>query len=149
MAQAVIKGGKKFEAEINRILKAVSKPGALRVGFLSGAKYPDGTSVAMVAAIQNFGAPSRNIPPRPFFSNMVREKQKEWGPALAKLLKQHNYDTHKALNILGEGIAGQLRQSIINTNRPALAPATIARKGSAKPLVDSGLMLRSISYEVK
>ena len=51
--------------------------------------------------------------------------------------------------LAGEAIAGQLRQSIVDTNSPALAESTIRRKGFSKPLVDTGHMLQSVDYEVK
>ena len=49
---------------------------------------------------------------------------------------------------MGQGISGQLKQSIVDTNEPPLAASTIARKGFAKPLVDTGHMLQSVDYEV-
>ena len=107
----------------------------------------------MVAAIQNYGAPAANIPPRPFFSNMVAAKKAGWPAALAKNLKQTDYDATKSLALVGEGIKGQLQQSIKQTNSPPLKPATIARKGgtktAAKPLVDTGHLLASVDYDVK
>lgn len=121
----------------------------VRVGFLEGATYDDGTPVAMIAAIQNFGAPSRGIPPRPFFSNMVKAKASEWGPAFAMAMQDADNNSAVALTRMGEGISGQLRQSIIDTNTPPLAPATIRRKGFDKPLVDTDHMLGSVDYEVK
>jgi len=121
----------------------------LRVGFLEGASYPDGTSVALVAAVQNFGAPSRGIPPRPFFTNMVKNHQDEWPGVIEAALAAENYDAKEAMRWVGEHIAGELRQSILDTNDPPLAPATIRRKGFAKPLVDTGHLLNSIDYEVE
>ena len=79
---------------------------------------------------------------------MVREKSASWGPALGVLLKANDGDAHKALELAGEGIAGQLRQSIVDTNDPPLAASTIRRKGFAKPLVDTGHMLNSVGVEV-
>ena len=146
---AAIKGGKKFEAAMADLARRVSRPGTLRVGFLENAKYPDGTPVAMIAAIQDFGAPSVGIPPRPFFRNMIKDKQSEWPKAVADLLRANNYDAVRTLELTGEAIAGQLRQSIIDTNSPPLAETTIQRKGFSKPLVDSGHMLNSVDYEVK
>lgn len=143
---AEVKGGKDFERRLADIAKRLAKPGVLKVGFLAGATYPDGTPVALVAAVQNFGAPSRGIPPRPFFSNMVATKQHEWGPALGELLKDHEPET--ALKMLGEGIVGQLRQSIADTNDPPLDPKTAARKGFDKPLVATGHMMNSADYQV-
>lgn len=146
---ATISGGEKLQAALAEMAARLAKPATLRVGFLENARYPNGTSVALVAAVQNYGAPRANIPPRPFFSNMVRSKSSGWPKAIALNLKAQNYDATKALVNVGEGIAGQLRQSIKDTNRPALRPATIARKGFSKPLVDTGVMLGSVDYEIK
>jgi hypothetical protein len=144
-----LKGGDKFEAALRDIAEKVSQPATLRVGFLSAARYPDGTSVAMVAAIQEFGAPSRGIPPRPFFRRAIAKHSPEWPEAVGNLLKANGYDAVKALSLSGAAIAGQIQQSIVDLTDPPLAPSTIARKGSAKPLIDTGTLLRSVDYEVK
>lgn len=102
----------------------------------------------MVAAIQNYGAPRAGIPPRPFFTSMIAAKQGEWPAAIAALLQQNPGEPARALDIAGAAIAGQLRQSIIDTNAPPLAPRTIARKGFSKPLVQTGQMLNSVDHEV-
>lgn len=129
------------------ISRRLDRARTLRVGFLANATYPDGTPVAAVAAFQDFG--TRTIPPRPFFRNMVAEKSSEWPAAIARALADNNYDAERALRIVGEAIAGQLRQSIIDTNEPPLADRTAQRKGHAKPLVDTGHMLNSVDYEVE
>jgi hypothetical protein len=146
---ATISGGRKLEEAMVRLAEKVSNPATLRVGFLENARYPDGKYVAMIAAIQEFGAPSVGIPPRPFFRNMIKAKQGEWPKAIAGLLVQADYDAMKALDIAGAAIAGQLRQSVIDTNAPPLAPATIRRKGFSKPLIDTSVMINSIDHEVK
>lgn len=144
-----IVGGDKLTARLAEIAKHVSKPANLSVGFLEGSTYPDGTPVPLVAAVQEFGAPSRNIPPRPFFRNMVAEKSPEWPDAIATVLKAADYDATRTMMQVGEGIKGQLQQSIIDTNAPPLAPTTVKAKGFDKPLVDTGHLLRSIDYTVK
>jgi hypothetical protein len=141
--------GDKLQKALEERARRMSSATTVDVGFLAGATYPDGTPVAMVAAIQNYGAPRAGIPPRPFFSNMIAAKQAEWGPAAGALLVANDYDAAKTLEQVGQAIAGQLRQSIRDTNAPPLAPATIARKGFAKPLVDTGHMLQSVDYKVK
>jgi hypothetical protein len=150
---ASISGGDKLEKALAEMAANVTKPGTLQVGFLSNAKYPDGTYVALIAAIQNFGAPAAGIPPRPFFSNMVAAKKAGWPAQIALNLKAQKYDATKALVKVGEGIAGQLRESIQQTNSPPLKAATIKRKGgtktSAKPLIDSGVMYGSVDSIVK
>lgn len=145
---ARMRGGEGVDRKLREIGDAISKPATLRVGFLEGATYPDGTPVAMIAAIQDFGAPAVGIPPRPFFRNMIARKSPEWPEAAGALLVANNYDVQKTFGQIGEAIAGQLRQSIVDTNSPALAESTVARKGFSKPLVDTGHMLNSVNYEV-
>lgn len=144
-----ITGDRKVQERLREIADLLGGGGGVRVGFLENATYPGGTPVAMIAAIQNFGAPRAGIPPRPFFSNMIADKSDEWPSAIANLLPANNYDVERVLALAGEAIAGQLRQSIVDTNAPPLAESTIARKGHSKPLVDTGHMLRSVSYEVQ
>jgi|SRR5580700_132911 hypothetical protein len=172
-----IKGGEKLVLWMNKMAAQLKKPAVVRVGFLESATYPNGTPVAMVAAIQDFG--TGKIPPRPFFRNMIAKHKKEWEPALALGIKRNGYDIKKTLMQLGEGIAGQLRQSIVDTNAPALSPITVMLRGmkshdqslvvtgktvgiaaqrvrdsktnygaSTKVLVDSGHLLNSVDYEV-
>jgi hypothetical protein len=173
-----IKGGEKLAAALGEIAQKLGKSATLRVGFLENATYPDGTPVAMVAAIQEFGAPRAGIPPRPFFRTMVANKSPEWGKAIGDLLPAADYDADKVLNQAGAAIAGQLRQSIVDTNTPPLSPVTlmlrkmksegmtitksslrIARARlasgesvggvSTKPLVETGHLLQSVDYEIK
>jgi hypothetical protein len=144
-----IRGGERLDAFLAKLAEKVAHKGRVKVGFLEGATYPDGTPVAMVAAIQNFGAPAAGIPARPFFSSMVNREAGGWGVKMSQVLKRTDYDGEKALNLFGEGVAGQLRQSIVDTNDPKLADSTIRRKGFDKPLVDTGHMLASIGVEVE
>lgn len=125
MASSELKGGKKLEQYLANLSRQVDKASSVKVGFLSGSNYDNGTPVAMVAAIQNFGAPARGIPPRPFFSNMVADKSPEWGPAVAALLRDNNFNSEITLEQVGQSIAGQLRQAIVDTNSPALSPVTL------------------------
>ena len=146
--------------KLQEILQKVEKGTEVKVGFFEGSAYPDGTPVPMVAAIQNYGAPAVGIPPRPFFSNMIKEKGPTWGDALAVIAKRNDYDMAKSMAEMGELIGGQLGQSIIDTNSPPLAKETIlARAGGSKrgrvksptigkPLIDTGTMINSIGYQV-
>ena len=145
---ARMRGGENVTRVLERIADRVTRPATLRVGFLEGATYPDGKPVAMIAAIQEFGAPRANIPPRPFFRNMIAKKSKEWPRAVADLLVQNDYDVARTLDQAGFAIEGQLRQSIQQTDAPPLAQSTIDRKGHSKPLVDTGHMLNSVDHEV-
>lgn len=148
MAAIEIKGGQKLAATLARLAASLKQGATLRVGFLEGATYPNGTSVALVGAVQNFGAPKRGIPARPFFSGMVKSKSGGWGAAVAANLRATNYDVPVAMARVGEGIKGQLQQSIRDLWAPPLAPATVKRKGFDKPLIDTGHMINSVAYAV-
>lgn len=146
---ATLRGGKEFENALRKLAKNIARPASVKVGFLEKSKYPDGTPVAMIAAINEYGAPSRAQPPRPFFRRMIADKQGEWPEAIAKLLRANDLDAVKTLDLAGAAIAGQLRQSIRDLRDPPLAPSTIRRKGFSKPLIDTGFMLGSVDHEVK
>lgn len=163
---AVIHGGDKLRNALVKLTRNVSNGATLHVGFLSGATYPirsshsgkrrkrgssksQFTPVALVAAVHEFGAPSRNIPPRPFMRPLIKEKAKEWPGAIAALLKANSYDAKKTLMLAGEAISGQLRQAIRDVRGPPLKPATVKRKGFATLLIDTAHMINSVDYEVK
>lgn len=145
---ATVRGGAKLDAALRELAAKVAVPATLRVGFLENARYPDGTPVAMIAAINEYGRPPTQ-PPRPFFRNMIRDKQGEWPAMIGALLKSNDLDAAKTLDETGAVIAGQLRQSITDLWEPPLAASTIQRKGSAKPLIESGDMLKAVDHEVK
>lgn len=144
-----LSGGDAFEARMREMASMLERPAFVRVGFLENATYPSSLSVPMIAAINEFGAPSRGQPPRPFFRRMIAAKSSEWPEAIGNLLVANNYDVELTMAQVGEAISGQLRQSIVDLVDPPLAPSTIKRKGHAKPLIDTGHMLQSVSYEVE
>jgi hypothetical protein len=142
-------GGEKLEAYLRELAQKVSAPGTLEVGFMEGATYPDGTSVPMVAAIQEFGAPANNIPPRPFFRGMIAKDSPHWGDQLGTLLKATQYDGSRALELMGEEIKGELTESIRDFGTPANSESTVDQKGFNDPLIDTGHMINSITARVK
>lgn len=138
----------KVQAKLDEISKKMGG-GSVSIGFMEGATYPDGTGVAEVAFFNEFGVPTKNQPPRPFFRNMIAEHQDEWPEQMAAQARGTDYDGPRVLGLMGELIKGELQQSINDLDSPALAPSTIARKGFPKPLVDTGHMLNSVTYEVE
>ncbi|MEK0228526.1 hypothetical protein WMC70_10975 [Klebsiella variicola] len=141
-------GGEAMEKKLAEIADNLGEERVLKVGILKGASYPDGTSVAMVAAANEFGDPSANRPPRPFFRSMIAECSPQWPEEISKILKATGYDGKATFSLMGERIAGQLQNSIRETYDPPLSPRTVRRKGFDKPLIDTSHMLNSVSYEV-
>lgn len=125
-----------------------------KVGWFEGNKYPDGTPVAYVAAVQEFGYAEGNIPPRPYFRPTIEAEQKKWatiiGDGARKVIKG-SMTPHQALDRVGLVAAGDVRAAIAAVTTPALAPSTLAARkargnGSAKPLVDTRVMLPTLTH---
>lgn len=114
---------------VARVLKGIAERmggGSVRVGFLEEATYPDGTPVAAVMYWNEFGHEGNfPAPPRSFFRTMISKESPGWGKKMAQFAKLTNYDGLTVLKLMGEDIAGALRQSIIDTNAPALSPTTL------------------------
>lgn len=127
-------------------LKKYSEMNAsVRVGVLENATYPDGTPVAMVAFWNEYG--TKTSPVRAFFRTTVSDQKKNWVLSVQNLMKMHD-DPKKVMGLIGEHMRGQIVQSINTWTDPPNAPYTVAMKGFNKPLVDQGIMMRSISFEV-
>ncbi len=146
---ATFSGGSALEAKLAEIAEKLGEGKTLRVGFLEGATYPDGESVAMVAATNEFGNPANNQPPRPFFRNMIAEKSPEWPEDIGKIAEVTGYDASSMLGLMGERIKDQLQGSIRDLMEPALSPVTVKKKGFSKPLIETSHMLNSVDYDIK
>lgn len=123
-----------------------------KVGWLESASYADGTPVAYVATIHEFGAPSQGIPARPFMRPTVAEKGQSWVDLLgqgAKASMNGGPTPEAVLEAVTLRAAGDVAKSIRAVSSPPLKPATVARKGFDKPLVDTGQMLQSVTGKVE
>lgn len=118
---------------------------SVRVGVLENATYPDGTPVAMVAFWNEYG--TRTSPVRAFFRTTVSEQKKNWVLSVQNLMKMHN-DPKKVMGLIGVHMQEQIVQSINTWSDPPNSAYTIAKKGFDKPLVERGIMMRSIKSEV-
>jgi hypothetical protein len=122
---ATISGGDKLKARLAELSKKLDKKATLGVGFLEGGQEADGTSLPMVAAIQEFGAPAASIPPRPFMRPTVAHHSSEWGDMLAAALPAANYDVEQVLNALGMQITGEIQDAIVAVDSPELSKITL------------------------
>lgn len=118
----------KMSALVGAKLKALAAlaKGSVRIGFMGGATYPDGTSVASVAFWNEFGHGGKfPAPARPFFRTMISENQGKWPGMMAQSLRATKLDGQKTLAYMGEEIDGELKQSIIDFSSPSLSPVTL------------------------
>lgn len=99
-----------------------------RVGYLESSKYEDGTPVAYVAAIQEFGSPQMSIPARPTLRPTVARDTAKWrntAKAGAKAIANGSQSTQTVMDALGMQAAGGVRQSISQLTTPPLSPTTL------------------------
>lgn len=142
-------------------LRALGKA-RVRVGVLADAPKKTGTrtgkrgrqiqqaaTLAEVAAAHEFG--TATIPQRSFIRATVDLKAGEIGALQEKLAAQvaeGKITPEVAMERLGAAVQGMVQVRIAEGIGPALAPATVARKGSDKPLVDTGQLRSSVTYQV-
>ena len=150
MAKVTVKVQQRGGKKLQRLLREAGKGGVsgVKVGFFSTARYEDGTPVAAVAAWNEFG--TETIPERPFFRNALAESERSVGRIL-----QAGLDTKKMVvderlaGRVGAHVQGQIQESITALKEPPNAPETVRRKGSSNPLMDTGTLRNSVSWEVE
>lgn len=142
---------------IKKMLKELESK-QIQVGFFETAKYPDGTPIAYVAAIQEFGYGP--IPPRPFMRPAELQNQSKWQRGIAAGVKaalNGAITIDAALEQVGMVAAGDVRKAIKAVTSPPLAASTIRarqsrkkakKSASTKPLVDTGQMLQAVTSAV-
>lgn len=143
-----------------------------KTGWFETAKYADGTPVAYVATIHEFGAIVVNadavagayqnggggaapilIPARPFMRPTVAAKGDSWMKLLAQGAAQvllGKATAEQVLEAVALRAAGDVAKTISTISSPPLSPRTIAgKKGATKPLVDTGQMIQSVTGVVE
>lgn len=129
--------------------KELSAGPYVKVGVFGGGRN------AELAVIHEYGAPEANIPERSFIrrtfanSEVVDAKNKMCAGLMKKIVEE-DMSVGQALGQLGAFGAAQVKNTIVSGDGvpPPLKEATIARKGSSRPLVDTGQMLNSITWQV-
>lgn len=129
----------------------------VRVGVLASkggnATEEDGITLVELAAIHEFGSPAAGIPERSFIRSTFQIRRfnamRTICTTLLKAVTEGKMDVRKALNVLGQWGAAEVKNTITEIDiPPPLAQATIDAKGSSRPLVDTGRMMNAISSEV-
>ena len=125
---------------------------AVTAGVQSDAGVSKGKNPAKIveyATYNEFG--TATIPARPFVSSTADKQRDTWlafmdkGVEAAMLGKA---DLQTVFGKLGLKMAGDIKKTINTLRIPPNKPSTVKRKGSNKPLIDSGSLLRSIRHEV-
>lgn len=136
-----------------------------RVGWFPSAKYEGGQPAAGVAFVQEHGSAKRSVPPRPFMRPTADEKRAEWAKTAGDLTRaaaQGKLAPGNIMPALTLAAEGHVRATITKISEPPLADATVearkrrlanggkgAKASIAKPLVDTGLLLNTLTSETE
>ena len=107
--------------------------------------------VASLAAVHEFGSIKRKIPSRPFMRKTFKRELKnilKLRQVLYEKVLDGKLRVSVALSRLGAWYVGQIKNSFTSESFQALKKKTIARKGSSKPLIDTGRLRNSATYKV-
>ncbi len=102
-------------------------------------------SNAEVAAWNHFG--TDKIPARPFLDVAIVKNKRAVSDAAEEVLAGGG-SVSQAVDAMGAMAAGRVQQYIAETYiPPPNSPRTIARKGSSHPLIDTGQLRQSITWQ--
>lgn len=105
--------------------------------------------LAVIAAIHEFGL--GDMPQRSFLRSAYDENL----PMIDKMIQRvangavFGLGTNAALNQLGNVVQGMVQRKIVDGPFVPNSPATIKRKKSSRPLIDTGHLRQSIRYVIE
>jgi hypothetical protein len=136
--------------ELKKLSARAKKGTALvEVGVISDETYEDGLTVVEVAVWNEFG--TKHIPERPFIRSTVKQQKAPLKAFSGKLLQKildGKLTREKALGLLGQKVSGEIKETITSLRTPPNAPSTVEAKKSSNPLIDTGELRQSITFEV-
>jgi hypothetical protein len=126
----------------------------VKVGVLRGqGAHPNakqGQTIVEIAFWNEYG--TSRIPARSFLRSTMKDQKDVYKRIIAALLKQVlnlQRTSAKAISELGTKAQADIQQKITVISIPPNSPKTIElKKGKANPLIDSGTLRRSISWEL-
>lgn len=135
-----------------------------RVGWFKTAVYPSGVPVALIAAINEYGWPEHNIPPRLGMRATAERMQGAWAQvaqAASRRVLRGELTPEQALDLIGQKAAGDIRKNISQVSSPPLKTATVEARlrgkkqgkvvslSIAKPLVHTKHLLNTLTNTVE
>lgn len=118
------------------------------VGYFSNSTYADGTPVAYVASIMEFG--EMHTPARPTIRPSLEKNKAKYYDLINKAIVNslNGSDFKTGLMIVGKMGAEDIQAEIRNLQNPPLSIKTILKKGHSKPLMDTKVMFQSVTFKV-
>ena len=143
---------KKIQAQINNIEKL--KTMSVKVGIISSGSgvYENGENVVDVGIKHEYG--TKDIPRRSFLRTPFFIKKNELSKFINKQFNKvidQGMPAETALELIGVKAQSISQEAFANNGYgqwQSLSPKTIEKKGSSQPLIDTGTLRNSITYQV-
>ena len=118
------------------------------VGYFSNSTYSDGTPVAYIASIMEFG--EMHTPARPTIRPSLEKNKAKYYDLINKAIVNslNGSDFKTGLMMVGKMGAEDIQAEIRNLQNPPLSIKTILKKGHSKPLMDTKVMFQSVTFKV-
>lgn len=137
--------GERFFKQIDEL-----KDKEVFVGFQSGEATDDrGVDMAQIAMWNELG--TSTSPSRPFLRMSVDENASDINAMCGKQLKTiaEGGTAEQCLKQVGVFGVSLVQEKIVSGSYAPNAPSTIKKKGSDKPLIDTGRMRQSVKYVIR
>jgi hypothetical protein len=136
--------GKKFEKMLQEL-----KDKEVRIGIQQGETSDDGVDLVDIAMFNELG--TVHIPSRPFLRDSVDANADQINNFLQSMKKEllRGGSAEDVLKKIGVFQKGLIQEQIVSGNFAQNSEATIKKKGSDTPLVDTGRMRQSINYVIQ
>lgn len=137
--------GRRFYEQLRQLARM-----EVRVGYQAGeAADEDGVDMCDIAAWNELG--TEHSPARPFLRQTVEKNESKINEFCAREAgKMFDGGTaEQCLDKIGVFMKGLVQKTIRDGEFAPNAPATIQKKGSDKPLIDTGRMRQSVNYHIK
>ena len=122
----------------------------VRIGFQAGEnKEKDGTDICDIAAYNELGTDT--IPSRPFLRDSVDNHESEINEMITQMRDYiiNGGTAERVLKKFGIFQKKLIQEEIVSGDFAPNAEETIKRKGSDKPLIDTGRMRQSVNYVIE
>lgn len=135
--------GKKFKKMLEELTGL-----QVRIGFQQGEAYEDGVDMCDIAAWNEFK--TERSPSRPFLRNSIDENESKINSFLQS--KKNDFirgqSAEQILKEIGLFQKDLIQEKITEGSFTPNADSTIKKKGSDKPLIDTGRMRQSVNYVI-
>jgi len=147
-----VSGGDGLGRKLRELQERLTRESSVRVGIPAGAgSYEDGAPLAVIGAVQEFGSADGRIPQRSYLRVPLRANMDTYRQIIRRGVVdvvRGGVTSRALMEQVGARAAGDSQAAIEAGISPGNAESTIRRKGSATPLVDTGRLRQSITYEV-